>query len=246
MRTTSGRPEPARSRLPDWCADLLDRPDALHRVAGRVWSTTPGLSARSAPRDRGAEGYDALAASRGYLRTAWGLDPVDQRSFARAALASRRGPMVDVACGGLALTADLYARAARPLLLVDRSLAVLLRAEERLARRGEVVLVQAELDALPLRPRSVDTVACLGVLHLVPDADRLGERLASWVRPGGTLHASSLTRGRRGSDALLEALHRAGELARPRTPEEVVRSLPLPRPRVVQRGAMTYVDGVVA
>lgn len=243
MRTPTDRPA---APLPGWCADLLDRPDALHRVAGRVWSTTSGLSARSAPRDRGAEGYDALAASRGYLRTAWGLDPVDQRSFARSALASRRGPLVDVACGGLALTADLYARSRRPLLLVDRSLAVLLRAEERLARRGEVVLVQSDLDVLPLRERAADTVACLGVVHLVPDAEALVTRLAGWVRPGGTLYLSSLTRGRPGSDLLLDAMHRAGELAPPRTPAEVVRSVPLTDPRVVQRGAMTYVDAVVA
>jgi hypothetical protein len=41
-------------------------------------------------------------------------------------------------------------------------------------------------------------------------------------------------------------MHRAGELAPPRTPAEVVRSVPLTDPRVVQRGAMTYVDAVVA
>lgn len=233
------------TRLPDWCTDLLQDPGSVHAVAGRVWSLTAGLSRADAGHDLPSEGYDAVAASRGYLRTAWGVDPVDQRAFARSALASRRGPMVDVACGGLALTADLYARSRRPLLLVDRSLPVLLRAEERLARRGEVVLLHADVEGLRLVPGSVSTAAGLGVLHLVDDAEGLVRHLTGWVRPGGTVYLSSLTTGRRGSDVVLDLLQRTGELAPPRTPEQVVGVAGLPGARVVRRGAMTYVDGVV-
>ncbi|WP_407568199.1 class I SAM-dependent methyltransferase [Arsenicicoccus dermatophilus] len=229
--------------LPTWAADLLRTPP--HRVVGRVWSTTPGLSAQHTPRDLAAEGYDLVGVSRGYLRTAWGLDPVDQRSFARAALWSRPGPMVDLACGGLTATADLYAAARRPLLLVDRSLSMLLRAEERLARRGDVVLLHADVDELELRRQGADTVACLGMLHLVDRPADLVGRLTRWVRPGGTVHLSSLTLGRSGSDLLLEALARAGELAPPRTQDELVAALGLPRARVVRRGAMSFVDAVV-
>ncbi|WP_409484067.1 class I SAM-dependent methyltransferase [Arsenicicoccus dermatophilus] len=229
--------------LPTWAADLLRTPP--HRVVGRVWSTTPGLSAQDAPRDRAAEGRDVVGASRSCLRTAWGLDPVVQRSFARAALWSRPGPMVDLACGGLAATADLYAVARRPLLLVDRSLSMLLRAEERLARRGDVVLLHADVDELELRPQGVDTVACLGMLHLVQRPADLVGRITTWVRPGGTAFLSGLTRGRGGSDLLLGALARAGQLAPPRTQDELVTTLGLPGARVVRRGAMTFVDAVV-
>lgn len=50
-----------------------------------------------------------------------------------------------------------------------------------------IVLFQADIYRIPLRPRSFDKVLCLGVLQHTPDPARAFVNLAAMVRPGGAL-----------------------------------------------------------
>jgi len=48
-------------------------------------------------------------------------------------------------------------------------------------------LMQADLSAIPVRPRSIDKVLCLGVLQHTPDPAAAFRSLTESVRPGGEL-----------------------------------------------------------
>jgi SAM-dependent methyltransferase len=109
--------------------------------------------------------------------------------LARAA----RGRVLELGCGTGRVSIPL-ARAGVPLVGVDRSAAMLLRAASRQRRSGraELELVQADIRELPFRPaaRFAAVLAPYGILQsLLSDAD-LAHALASAaasLRPGGVL-----------------------------------------------------------
>jgi SAM-dependent methyltransferase len=55
------------------------------------------------------------------------------------------------------------------------------------ASHPNVVIFQADIFAIPVRPLSVDKVICLGVLQHTPDPATAFRRLTEHVRPGGEL-----------------------------------------------------------
>ena len=101
---------------------------------------------RGAPYDRKAAVYDRVVGARAYNRVIWGTSTTAYRKFASEALASGTGPMLDAGCGSAVFTAGVYRRASRPLVLVDRSIGMLVRAHGALGgaylrvlqRAGEV------------------------------------------------------------------------------------------------------------
>lgn len=206
-----------------------------------------GLEAgdEGAPYDRRAAVYDRLVRSRVYNRLFCGASPRDYEAFAAQALADGTGPLLDVAGGSAAATAGLYAAANREVVLLDRSRGMLERAGQRIAAlAGEegqppVRLVQADALAIPLPPHGFDTVLCMGFVHLVERPAELLEVLRRQSRPGGRIYLSSLVAERAVGARYLRALHRAGEIAQPRTAAELASALGGVDVRV--GGSMAYV-----
>jgi len=183
-----------------------------------------------------------------YNRLAWSTTPADYVQFAAAAIASGDGPLLEAAAGSAAATAGLHAHSRRPTVLVDLSRAMLERAARRIAAAREddepeipahIRLVQADLLALPFPAHGFTTILSLGITHLFDDLSPLLMALGVQLAPGGELHLAGLVththRGRR----YLEILHRGGEVARPRTAEEL--HLALGSPAVFSTtGCMAY------
>ncbi|MFT3835189.1 MAG: class I SAM-dependent methyltransferase [Micropruina sp.] len=191
--------------------------------------------------DRGAATYDAMVGSRLYNRLAWGTDPADYAAFAGEAVASADGPLLEVAAGTCAASAEAYLASPRPLVITDRSRGMLALAAQRLTVAGRprsgTRLVQADAFALPFPPGGFDTVLCLGFLHLVEDVAPFVDGLRAQLRPGGRLFASSLVAATPVGTRYLGVLHRLGELARPRTADELADLFGVP---VRRRGSMAY------
>lgn len=188
--------------------------------------------------------YDRLVGSRAYNRIAWGTSPRDYEAFVQRAVASAPGPLLDVAAGTAVATAAAYRASAREIVLVDRSRDMLRVAGGRLTRDGElrpgVRLVQADAFALPFEPGGFATVVSLGFLHLVDDVPGLLCALRAQLAPGGRIFCSSLVAETRVGRRYLRALHRAGEIARPRTAAELGGLLGGASLEV--RGAMAYAE----
>ena len=125
---------------------------------------------------------------------------------------------------------------------------MLQRAAHRIAAAGNqneretaarIRLVQADLLALPFPPRGFATVLGLGLTHLIDDVPALVNTLRAQLAPGGELHLAGLVAGTRRGQRYLEFLHRAGEVAQPRTAEEL--HVALGQPTVFRTaGCMAY------
>ncbi|MBJ7331118.1 MAG: class I SAM-dependent methyltransferase [Solirubrobacteraceae bacterium] len=203
-----------------------------------MWRIESALDDAGAPYDRKAAGYDRLVRSRTYNRLVWGTTPDDYEAFAAAAIAEDDGPLLDVAAGSAAATAELHARSGRPTVLVDRSIAMLERAAERIGDDGaRVRLLQADALDLPL-DGGFTTVLCMGFLHIVENPRALLDALLAQTAPGGAVHASSLVAETAVGRRYLGVLHRAGEVAAPRTVDELAALLGGVQLDV--RGSMAY------
>lgn len=193
--------------------------------------------------DGRAAAYDRLVGSRLYNRLAWGTDPLDYEAFARRAVTSASGPLLDVAAGTATATAGAYRITNRSIVLTDRSIDMLRVAAERIAGDGElrpgIRFVQADAFHLPFEPGGFDTVLCLGFLHLVDDPTDFVTGLRAQLASGGRAFVSSLVAGNRVGDRYLRLLHRLGEVAAPRTADELADLFDTP---VLRHGSMAYLE----
>jgi SAM-dependent methyltransferase len=187
--------------------------------------------------------YDRVIGSRTYNRIAWGVDPDQYSAFAAEALGAGEGQLLDAGCGTGVFTAPLYRHAARPLVLVDRSVHMLERAAARLDG-APAALVQADLLDLPFAPGRFQTVASFAMLHVLPDPWAALAALRDQLAPDGRLFASMLVAGRGGiAPPYMAALRRAGEIGPPRGAGEladVARGLFGPRADVRRTGSMAW------
>ena len=183
--------------------------------------------AEGAPYDTRAAAYDRIVGSALYNRLIWGASTEQYRAFARRAVATGDGPLLDAGAGSAVFTAGAYADADRPLLLVDRSIGMLEAARDRIADHAggrlpnSVTLLQADATALPLRDECIDTVLSMGMLHLFDDVAGHVAELGRVLGPGGTLFAMGLVAAQWPGRAYLRLLHRAGEVAPPRRFDEM-------------------------
>lgn len=196
--------------------------DAVPQLAGNdIWSVLPADTPAPAYDGR-AKLYDRLIGNRLYNRIAWGTSPAAYADFARRAAQSGDGAFLDAGCGSLVSTAAVHAASGRPTILVDLSLDMLRVARERLVATagrlpGHLVLLQADIRRLPFRRASFGAVLCPGMLHLFEDVEAIARGLARVTAPAGRVFMTSLVSDRRFGVRYLAALHRAGEVAQPRT-----------------------------
>lgn len=189
-------------------------------------------TAAPAAYDRRAAAYDRLIRSRPYNRLAWSTSPEDYARFAATAIASSDGPLLEVGVGSAAATALLHACSGRPTVLVDSSRPMLERAARNIAAAtttttadGELPshlrLVQADLFALTLPKGEYTTILGLGLTHLFEDPRELVQTLRAHLAPKGHIHLSGLVPQTRRARRYLNLLHRAGEVALPKTADEL-------------------------
>jgi SAM-dependent methyltransferase len=206
--------------------DLLEGEAVFRQVDEDVYSLLPP-DAKGAPYDTRAAAYDRIVGSALYNRLLWGVAVDRYHRFVQKALASDDGPFLDAGCGSAVFTAEAYKDADRPLLLVDRSRGMLDAARRRLAETADgelpdhVTLLQGDVDTLPLRPRCIETILSMGMLHLFEDVTGHVARLLERLAPGGTLFATSLVAERVVGRQYLRLLHSAGEVAAPRSFDEL-------------------------
>jgi SAM-dependent methyltransferase len=211
-----------------------------------MWRIETSVEDAGAPYDRRAVAFDHLVRSRTYNRLAWSTSPGDYAHFAEMAFASSDGPLLEVAAGSAAATAELHARAARPTILLDLSRPMLDRAAQRITAAcggrtlpEHVRLLQADLFAIPPEAGDATTILGLGLTHLFDDVPGLVAALRTALRPGGRLWLSGLVAETRRGRRYLALLHRAGEVGVPRTAAELRAALGRPA-EFSTKGCMAY------
>ncbi len=194
--------------------------------------------------------YDALIGNPVYNRLIWGNWPSNYRDFCLTALNSaEQGPVLDVGCGSLVFTHKVYARYGdRPVLLLDRSLGMLLRAKERILEAlGELpenlLFVHADALDLPFRDGSFNTLLSFGLLHIFDQPSRLLTEMLRVKTPEGNLFATSLVANNGLGQRYLGALKKAGEVGCVNSVGQLHQQLAevSPHVRVGSIGNMAYV-----
>jgi len=233
--------------------DVLAQPKAVIRVEDDIWSVMPH-DTPSTPYDGRAQLYDRLIGSRIYNRVAWGADPAGYEAFAQSAVEYGVGTLLDAGCGTLVSTARVHASSQRPTILVDLSIDMLRAARARLlsvtSRVPDIlVLLQADLRHLPFRDGAFGAVLCPGMLHLFDDVEAITRELARVSDRNARIFATSLVAERWIGVRYLSLLHRAGEVARPRTAAELLTRLNgdasglAPPVEANRTGSMVFVTG---
>ncbi|MGB3186172.1 MAG: class I SAM-dependent methyltransferase [Ornithinimicrobium sp.] len=206
-----------------WLAEYLQPGRRLTEVGPGILSGV-APTAPSSGYDGHARSYDRLVGNRFYNRLVWGIPVASYEAFAAAAVADSNGPLLDVGCGTAVFSAESYRRTDRPLVLVDRSMDMLIRAAERLqgAHTRRIVFVQADMFDLPFRTEAFATVACHGLLHLFEKPDQVLRVLRAQIAADGSLYATSLVAETRIGTTWLRLLHRIGEAAVPRRHDDLL------------------------
>jgi SAM-dependent methyltransferase len=207
--------------------EVLAENRQVRLVEDAIYSVLPDASPKF-HYDQRATVYDLVVSTRLYNALMWGSSPLDYVAFAhRAVVSDDKGRLLDAGCGSMLFTARNYLESKRPIIAFDQSLAMLRRARRRLMKFAgfvpeHVLLLQADLNDLPFRPASFQTVLCLNVLHQFEDAAALIPQLKGLLRLGGDLYLTSLVANNRFvGDFYLNALHKSGEFVRPRSSLEL-------------------------
>lgn len=187
------------------------RDGVVLRELGTISSVLPAGDV-GAQYDRHAAFYDRLVGNRLYNRLIWGTEPADYAAFAAEAAASGGGLLLDAGCGTGVFTAPIYRAATRPVVLLDRSTAMLERAADRLSG-SPALIIQADIYDLPFEAAQFETVACHAMLHVLDDPAAALVQLAGQLAPGGRCFASMLVTDRGGVSGPYQRLLRSrGEL----------------------------------
>lgn len=218
--------------LPAPLAAVLVEGTRARQVSEHIWSVLPTDESGQAYDGR-ARIYDALIGNGLYNAAAWGTSPASYTDFADAAARHGAGPFLDAGCGTLVSTAPVYAHLDRPAVLVDLSLDMLAAGRDRICAvagcvPAGLVFLQADLRRLPFRARSFGAVLNPGMLHLFSDIEAVTCELARVTAPGGAIFMSSLVRDRWLGARYLALLHRAGEVAAPRSFGQLAERLAAP------------------
>ncbi|MDQ3929179.1 MAG: class I SAM-dependent methyltransferase [Chloroflexota bacterium] len=210
--------------------DVVREGVAIRTVEDDIYSVLPESESKEKHLyDKQAGLYDALVGNPLYLRVAWENRREDYTRFAQEALRSaREGWFLDAGCGSLLFTAGMYSRnLERPAVLLDQSIEMLKRGRARLVKRNggvpeNVYLLQGDLMDLPFRDGVFTTVMSMSTLHLFENGRELVANLTRQLAQGGELYMMSLVLDGSKSDGYLRFLNSGGQVATPRSPEEVV------------------------
>lgn len=182
--------------------------------------------------DHSAGLYDAVVGNPLYNRLVWGVPVSAYADACRSVLEmAPPGPLLDLGCGTLCFTADAYLAATdRPILLVDRSIAMLQIARDRLLRAAgafpsHITLVCADALALQGSATSFAAAVSWGVYHVLPDNGILPRILSTSVKPGGVWAFSALVTDRAFGAVYLRLLARSGEVATLQSQDGISRTL---------------------
>ena len=149
---------------------------------------------RKSDYDKKALFYDFVIGNEIYNKLIWGNSKKNYEKFYSEALSSsRNGTILDAGCGSLVFTANALSETyGNKIILLDRSLEMLKKAEKRLlAKFGEVpeniVFLQADIFNLPFNAESFDAVISHGMAHVFSETERYFNSLLSVAKSGAPL-----------------------------------------------------------
>jgi len=172
--------------------------------------------------------YDVVACNRFYNWLMWGYSIKDYVTLCEDFPASSpEGWVLDLACGSLAFTAEIYANCSnRPVVFLDQSLKLLRKGKSRLEKlKGSIAentfFLHADALQLPFKANIFQTVIALNLLHCLSDVQTVLKEIKRVLIDGGNSAITTLVQSKRWSTRYLNMLARAGALIS-RSPDKLL------------------------
>ncbi|MCF8144063.1 MAG: class I SAM-dependent methyltransferase [Deltaproteobacteria bacterium] len=163
--------------------------------------------------------YNVVACNRFYNWLMWGYSTRDYVTLCKESLAlSSEGWVLDLACGSLAFTAEIYANCSnRPLVFLDQSLKLLRKGKSRIERLNgnipeNMFFLHGDALQLPFKANVFNTIISLNLLHCVDDVRAVLRELKRTLADGGNSAITTLVQSSRWSTRYLNALSGSGAL----------------------------------
>jgi SAM-dependent methyltransferase len=172
--------------------------------------------------------YDMVACNRFYNWLMWGYSIKDYAILCEDSLASsHEGWVLDLACGSLAFTAEIYANCSnRPVVFLDQSLKLLRKGKFRIEKlKGNLpenmFFLHADALQLPFKANIFHTVISLNLLHCIDDMKTALKEIKRVLIDGGNFALTTLVKSSRWSNRYLNMLAGSGALIS-RSPDELL------------------------
>jgi SAM-dependent methyltransferase len=165
--------------------------------------------------------YDVVACNRLYNWLMWGYSIKDYATLCDDTLASSsEGWVLDLACGSLAFTAEIYANCSnRPIVFLDQSLKLLRKGKSRLEKlmgniSESMFFLHADALQLPFKANIFHTVISLNLLHClcIDDVKTALKEIKRVLTDGGNSAMTTLVQSSRWSNYYLNMLAGSGAL----------------------------------
>ena len=149
----------------------------------------------------------------------WGYSIKEYAILCEDRLASSiEGWILDLACGSLAFTAEMYANCSnRPIVFLDQSIKLLRKAKSRLEKlKGSIpenmFFLHADAFQLPFKNNIFNTVISLNLLHCTDDVKTALKEIKRVLADGGNSAITTLVKSNRWSNRYLNMLAGSGAL----------------------------------
>jgi ubiquinone/menaquinone biosynthesis C-methylase UbiE len=163
--------------------------------------------------------YDKVACNRFYNRLMWGYSIKEYTVLCKDRLASSsEGWVLDLACGSLAFTAEMYSTFPnRPVVFLDQSLKLLRKGKSRIEKlKGSIsenmFFLHADALQLPFNDNVFNTVISLNLLHCIDDVNTALKEIKRVLTADGNSAITTLVKGNRWSNRYLDMLAGSGAL----------------------------------
>lgn len=215
--------------IPHLLMEIISENIKLNLVEPGIYSVYPKGDSPGAYDSMGVSTvYDVVACNRFYNWLMWGYSIKEYATLCEDSLAlSSKGWVLDLACGSLAFTSEIYANTRnRPIVFLDQSLKLLRKGKSRLEKRKghipeNIFFLHGDALQLPFKGNSFQTAISLNLLHCIDDMKTALKEMKRVLTDGGNLAITTLVRSHRWSNLYLNMLAGSGALIA-RNPEELL------------------------
>jgi SAM-dependent methyltransferase len=197
----------------------------LHLTQNNSYSCLDANTA--SPYDVKARAYEWLVSQYAYNKLMWGTTPCYYFDFAKQMLEMEAPLRLDVGCGGLSQTSELYGQLKSTAVLLDSSERMLQLGKRRIFKQyrsmpANLIFLQANALQLPFHDGVFDQVMSFGMIHLFNDKAQFITETLRVLKPKGTFGFSVLTTNRKLSSKYLNLLFEKGEVGKPVSSGEIL------------------------
>ena len=229
--------------------ELIENNNKIKEIESDLFSALENI--KGSAYDNKAKMYEKLVGSKLYNKLFWGTQPKDYTNFAKEAILNSTGTSLDIGCGGLIQTFDVYANSNQNYILLDHSIEMLRIAKNRLTNHcgripKNINLLQADAFQLPFENASFDNIVSFGMIHCFENKSDFVNETLRVLKPKGIFYFSTMTSDRLISKYYMNILRKQKEFGEPLSSQQILSlfTAKVSNIKHYKRGNMLFINGI--